>query len=458
MKLKRFPRLTAAALVCVLAGAPAASPRLSAQTVPATRVGEPLVRAHMEMLASDALRGRGSGTQDEWIAATYVGAELRRLGLEPLGDDSGFVQRVQTARQNLVRPPRMSIGDSVTYSHGAEILVTAFGPPRVSGPLVRLRGDAPAPPGSIVIVSGSTPPDPGLVAQAVAVLVRESPQIRARWQTIATTTRVASAANRPWRVTLNEKAFAIATETADGTTVALEAELEPAYTWNVVGRIPGRDPRRAGESILLSAHLDHLGVRGTGIDTIYNGADDDASGVTAVLALAASLASPRPRRSILVALFGSEETGGDGAAQFIERPPAPLESIVANLEFEMIGRPDPAVPRGTLWLTGFERTTLGPTLAAHGARLVADPHPAERFFERSDNIQLARRGVVAQTVSSFGLHRDYHQPSDELSGIDFAHLTRAIQSLVRPVRWLADSTYRPEWRPNMQPAPRPQAP
>jgi hypothetical protein len=64
----------------------------------------------------------------------------------------------------------------------------------------------------------------------------------------------------------------------------------------------------------------------------------------------------------------------------------------------------------TLWLTGWERTNLGPQLASHGARLVADPHPAENFFMRSDNITLARRGVVAQTVSSFGLHADYHQP------------------------------------------------
>jgi hypothetical protein len=122
-----------------------------------------------------------------------------------------------------------------------------------------------------------------------------------------------------------------------------------------------------------------------------------------------------------------------------------LERIVANLEFEMIGRPDPAVAAHTLWLTGWERSNLGPTLAQHGARLVADPHPAENFFLRSDNITLARRGVVAQTVSSFGLHADYHQPSDDISHIDFRHMTESIQSLLDPIRWLADSTFRPEW-------------
>ena len=107
--------------------------------------------------------------------------------------------------------------------------------------------------------------------------------------------------------------------------------------------------------------------------------------------------------------FGSEEVGGHGAQFFIDRPPVPLETIVANLEFEMIGRPDAAVAAQTLWLTGYDRTNLGPELARRGARLVADPHPQQNFFARSDNIQLAQRGVIAQTVSSFGLHKEYHQ-------------------------------------------------
>src|SRR5437762_3207736 len=79
---------------------------------------------------------------------------------------------------------------------------------------------------------------------------------------------------------------------------------------------------------------------------------------------------PRPRRTVLFALFGSEEQGGYGAAYFRERPPIPLDRIAANIEFEEIGLPDPRVPPHTLWLTGWERSDLGPTLAAHGARLV----------------------------------------------------------------------------------------
>lgn len=223
-------------------------------------------------------------------------------------------------------------------------------------------------------------------------------------------------------------------------------------TWNAIAILRGTGP--ANEVVLLTAHLDHLGIGPANAagDTIYNGADDDASGTTAVLTLAHALAiGPRLRRTIVFALFGSEELGGFGNAAFLAHPPIPLTSIVANLEFEMIGRPDPAVPADTLWLTGFNRSTLGPELAKHGARLVADPHPAENFYQRSDNIALAHQGIIAHTVSSFGLHKDYHQPSDELSTIDFPHLDSAIASMIEPIRWFATTTWRPTWNPGGKP-------
>lgn len=224
-------------------------------------------------------------------------------------------------------------------------------------------------------------------------------------------------------------------------------------TTNVVGILRGSDPKFGKETVLLSAHLDHLGIgREVNGDNIYNGADDDASGVTAVLELAEALAAgPRPKRTVVFALFGSEEIGGYGARYFQEHPPVPVESFVANLEFEMIGRPDAAVAAHTLWLTGYERSNLGAELAAHGARLVADPHPEQNFFERSDNYVLARKGIIAHTVSSYGLHSDYHQPSDDLAHVDFAHMTEAIESMVEPVRWLVNTNFKPQWSKDGKP-------
>jgi len=231
---------------------------------------------------------------------------------------------------------------------------------------------------------------------------------------------------------------------------------EPAHTWNAVGRLPGSDPARASEVIVLSAHLDHVGARevAEGEDGIFNGADDDASGTIAVMELARALAAgPRPARTLVFAAFGSEERGGFGASYFVDKPVVPLDDIIADLQFEMLGRPDELVPARTLWLTGYERSDLGARLAEGGARLVADPHPDQSFFTRSDNIRFARKGIVAHTVSSFGLHTDYHRASDEIDMVDFAHMTEAIRSLLEPVRWFANSTFRPTWAPDGCPAP-----
>lgn len=227
------------------------------------------------------------------------------------------------------------------------------------------------------------------------------------------------------------------------------------HTRNVLGILAGTDPKLKDEIILLSAHLDHLGTRphnAVNGDDIYNGADDDASGVTAVLELARALASgPPPKRTVVFALWGSEELIGRGAEYFLAHPTFPLDHLVANLEFEMIGRSDPKVPAHTLWLTGFDRSDLGPELAKHGARLVADPHPEKQFFTRSDNYMLASRGIIAQTVSSYGLHKQYHKPDDDIAHLDFAHMEDAIGSMIAPVRWLVNSDFKPSWLPGKKP-------
>ena len=218
-------------------------------------------------------------------------------------------------------------------------------------------------------------------------------------------------------------------------------------TWNVVGILRGTHVGKNEEAILLTAHLDHLGV-GPNVkgDAIYNGADDDASGTTAVIELARALVHrKRPRRTILFVLFGSEELGGFGNSYFLKHPPIPLNRIVANLEFEMIGRVDPEIPANSVWMTGYERSNLGAELSKHGANIVADPRPKQEFFRRSDNYALAKEGVVAHTISSFGLHTDYHQPSDDLSHIDFTHMSEVISSMLKPIEWLANTQWKPAW-------------
>jgi Zn-dependent M28 family amino/carboxypeptidase len=224
-------------------------------------------------------------------------------------------------------------------------------------------------------------------------------------------------------------------------------------TRNVIGRLEGTDSKLKDEVVLLTAHMDHLGIgKEVAGDNIYNGADDDASGCVAVLEIARALVQEEHhKRTVIFAFFGSEETGGQGNQYFLAHPPVPLEKIVANLEFEMIGRPDSMVKPDELWLTGYDRSNLGPELTKHGAKLVADPHPAQHFFQRSDNYALALKGIVAHTVSSFGLHKDYHRPSDDLSRVDFPHMEQAIESMIKPVQWLVNSEFKPQWAEGKKP-------
>ena len=425
----------------------------------------PSVRGHMEFMASDAINGRGSGTRDEWIAATYIASQLRRWGIEPLGDDGGYVQAVELSRTQVAAPPVLTAG-GLRLTHGKEMLVQGLTALHVAGPLHKFQRGTAVAAGAIVLLPEDAGADAAVaVNNAAAVLTSENAQSRARWdvqgaRTISLPARIVAlpvqpaGAGRPTRITLDKTAHAAITALADGTVISLDAigTEVASHTWNAVGRLTGRDAAMTNDVILLTAHLDHLGGNGTGADKIFNGADDDASGSAAVLELAEALAKgKRPKRTVIFAWFGSEEAGGYGARYFVERPPVPLERIIANLEFEMIGRTDKAVAAHTLWLTGYERSNLGPELARRGARIVADPHPDQNFFERSDNITLARKGVVAQTVSSYGLHTDYHQVTDDVAHLDVAHMTDAIQSMLAPVRWLANSRFTPAWLPGKRP-------
>lgn len=217
---------------------------------------------------------------------------------------------------------------------------------------------------------------------------------------------------------------------------------------NLIGIVRGSDPAVAAEVIVVGAHFDHLGVgRAVDGDSIYNGADDDASGVVAVLEAARDLASGTPpRRTVIFALFTGEEVGGLGSRWYLDNPALPLEQTVTQLQVEMIGRPDSlAGGPGMLWATGYERSTVGAILSSAGVPVVADPYPGENFFFRSDNVRFAYEGIPAHTLSSFNLHTDYHRPSDDVEGVDFEHLVLAVETVIMAVRALADAPSPPAW-------------
>ena len=435
------------------------------------------IRAELSFLASDALQGRGSGTGYERIAAEYIGSMFHQFGLEPGGDADasgikGFVQRVPLESSKFTEPPAFTVtagGNTHKWQFGRDFLVSFLRAHKISGELQVIEPSGTPAKGAVVVIKMPEKANQderraammkAFSAGSVAVVMPETEANRktreagdARLPTLPG--RVSGAGEGQFAaISLRQDAIDVLAGLPAGARAEFGGATEQSdggATWNVIGVIRGTDP--SGEAIMLSAHLDHLGVNEslTG-DKIFNGADDDASGCVAVLEMARVLAAGRrPRRTIYFICFGSEERGGYGARYFVANSPVPLEKIVADFNFEMLGRPDTKVPPGTLWLTGYERSTLGPELVRQGAALVKDPRPEQNFFQRSDNYTLALRGVIAHTVSSFNLHSDYHRPSDDISKIDFPFMTRSINSLVKPIQWLANTTFKPAWLPGQAP-------
>ncbi len=438
-------------------------------------IAERNVRAHMEFLAGDALKGRGSGTEYELIAGEYFASLMRQFGIEPGGDDGSYIQTVEIRRQSFAAPPTLTYsaaGSAIVLTHGKEILVFRMNSGSATGPLRKINAQDQPVPGSVSLIRYEAGNEEAFGRRfgglfdsgAAAVLVEETPQFRAGWDRFGSRKVSFSefGGNAPAAQTavivISKEAADTLSKIEDGVEIKIGGNLEEPEinrTWNSVGIIKGSDPKLSSEVILLSAHMDHLGIRpdAPGDDKIFNGADDDASGCVAVIELARILAAgERPKRTVYFVFFGSEEAGGFGSRYFVGNLPFPKEKLVANLQWEMIGRPDEKVASDELWLTGFDRSNLGAELAKHGAKLVNDPHPDQNFFQRSDNYTLARQGIIAHTVSSYGLHTDYHHASDEIGTIDFEHMTRSINSMVGPVKWLVNSDFKPTWYEGKDPS------
>ena len=470
MRLLRFPGkfLTAAVLLTSAIAAVAQSSSDKSSTVCAA-----CIRGNLEYLAGPALNGRGSGTIDEYHAAQYIAAQLKNYGLAPTAGNSDYIQTATIKTRAVSTAPLLTFdaaGKPTAWKHGVEFATIQLPEPDISAPLQKLDlSNAQTSPSMVkagAAVLFKLKPDatrqevqsavsPYRSSKAALLIVPEVAGAAAMFQRLGSQLpraekRVGDAPAGPDIILLKSELAQQLGSLADGTVLKLHADVTPwtiSHTWNVLAKIDGA--KQKAQVILLSAHLDHLGVRD---GKMYPGADDDASGTVAVMELARALAKEkRPQRTLVFALFGSEEEGLLGSRYFLEQPPFPLHDIVANVNFEMIGRADAKVKPNELWLTGWERTNLGPELAAHGAQLVGDPHPEENFFMRSDNYALAKDGIVAQTVSSYGLHKDYHQPTDTLDKVDWLHLDSAIGSMIAPISWLANSDFAPQWNQGQRP-------
>jgi Zn-dependent M28 family amino/carboxypeptidase len=238
----------------------------------------------------------------------------------------------------------------------------------------------------------------------------------------------------------------------------LHSEIKKVESENIVGLLPGSDPRLKTEYVVLSAHLDHIGITPpVNGDSINNGALDNASGVATTLEVARLFAGKPARRSVLFLIDTAEEKGLIGAEYFAHNPTVPRAAIAADVDLDM---PILTYDFTDVTAYGADRSSIGPSVrraaATMNVALSPDPEPDEGIFTRSDHYRFVEQGVPAvflatgfanggEAATRFFMKTNYHKPSDDLSqpirydvGAKFARLNYAI------TRELADGT-RPSW-------------
>jgi hypothetical protein len=377
----------------------------------------------LSVLAADSLEGRGTATRGGLKAARFIAAEFKAAGLEPAGDSGTYLQAVPVVmgmRGDRTVPMAVaSFADRDTFPAARRL--TAYNVVGI------LRGSDPVLKDSVVLVDAhydhlGIRPGGGVDIDSMSAWTAAAAPIEAERDAWIRSSGINARAARRG-ATLPDSVRAKLNEFA--------ARLSNVHVNMDSIRRVHPTPRR---------------------DSIYNGADDDAAGTTAVIEIAKQLArGPRPKRTIVFAATTGEEVGLIGTNWYLKHPVMPLASMEANLEIEMIGRPDSlAGGPGRAWLTGFERSTMGAMFAKAGLAVAPDKRPEQQFFQRSDNIAFARMGIPAHTLSSFNMHTDYHQLSDEVSTIDFAHMAGVINTGVKAVGLLANGVA-PKWNPGGKP-------
>ncbi|WP_019948525.1 M20/M25/M40 family metallo-hydrolase [Hymenobacter aerophilus] len=396
-----------------------AAPGVSAATV------ERVVRT----LAADDMLGRASGQPGGEKAADFLVAEFQRIGLEPLPGLTDFSQSFPVYEAH-TKPILVSVDGAVVP---AERYVLVSGQPKLNW----MHYDEPSP---RVITIGAKDNllkeiRPLLNPQANTIVFVDTAQAKA-FKRVAGF--VARAGLRPDKPAPFSTLLVLGAAPAGPLKFLVTAttDIRTVMLRNVVGVLPGLDKNRAQEQVVFSGHYDHIGILpAVAGDSIANGADDDASGTTAVVALAEYFKQRHNNaRPLVFVAFVAEEIGGFGARYFSQQlPPA---QVVAMFNIEMIGKQAKFGPN-TAFITGFDKSDFGRLLQqnAQGSvfRFEPDPYPEQNLFYRSDNATLARLGVPAHTISTDQIPTDklYHSVNDEVESLDLPNMTAVITAIGR---------------------------
>lgn len=462
------------------------------------------IRRQVEFLASDEMRGRDTPSPELERAAEYIAEEFQSFGLQPGGDDGTYIQRFALQRRALDREATSLVlksgGRQVDLEQGTDFAAYAGVPSQVEAPIVAVEGEIDGQlsgvAGRVVITrlagrdltrevarSLERQREAAREAGAAAVIFVVDPEFPSR--TISVT---ATFNSRPQRlapgVARDIPAFLLSQGAAEKVGEALGADLggllaspatgparvipgvaegvtaaasapvrlvEDHRAPNVIGILPGSDPELRNTYVVFSAHFDHVGVDDPDAsgDSIYNGADDNASGTAALIEVARAFAAldEAPARSLLFLAVSAEEKGLLGSKYYSDNPTVPIESIVANINVDMIGRNAP----DSIVVIGQEYSSLGPLVQEVararpeiGLTVAQDIWPEQRFFFRSDHYNFARKEIPALFFFA-GVHEDYHRPSDEIEKLDTEKAARVAKMVFFTAYEIASRPEPPTW-------------
>lgn len=413
------------------------------------------VKTWISYLAGPECAGRGTGQEGYQKAAEYVAARFKEFGLKPIGADGTYFQKVPFTRTEL--DPEASYFEigGARHSFGAGLAIDgANGDLEVEGELAFVRGqitDGEALRGRVVLFDGEMSRDTRMAltrAQVAAVftVVEAVAPPEPRISTAGRASRQGRLFGRVSRSLAEKLATAVGLSLPTGemgaTTlltpatvkVGLKVKTTEISVPNVVGLLEGSDPVLKEEVVGIGAHLDHLGRQG---DVIYYGADDDASGSTALIAVAKALATnpTRPKRSILLIAFCGEEMGLIGSRYYTDNPLIPNEKMICHLQMDMVGRNEESATESasenidTIHLVGSKRLSS----ELHELVLAMNRHVNFRFeydeedvFSRSDHVNFHNKGIPVAFLFD-GFHPDYHQPTDTVDKISLDKIANAAR-------------------------------
>ena len=503
-------------------GAAKASPR-GAEHITAAQM-----RDYLSFIASNELEGRETPSRGLDIAARFLATELSRFGLEPAGDDGYFQKMTMTRRKIDAAGSRLTLKDR-SFTYGDDFLATTPGKGSGSlvyvghGYVVKAKGldaykgvDVA---GKILVANTGLPEgvtrsdtrgEAGDAWQSPATYAAAHGAIGVvlipDFQTLSTWSRTRQSAadrgtvsvdklspTRPGAVPVVTASPAVLSAIFEGEklraadaferaqarkggdafelnkdkvlTITAASNDETLSTQNVVAIWRGSDPKLRDELVAVGAHYDHVGTTATGTDRTFNGADDDGSGTTALLAMAEALSrgQVKTKRSVLFVWHAGEERGLLGSRYFAEYPTVPLDRIVTQLNIDMIGRSRAAgdTSSANAALTGpnevyvigskMMSTELG-ELSERVNKSYLDltfnykydnPDDPNRFFFRSDHYNYAKKGIPIIFYFS-GVHEDYHRVSDEVSKIDFAKMEKVTRTVYATLLALTEAPARPK--------------